>query len=93
MSEQKLSHDVKGLACRAERQDCVETDLDTEKKFCCVEGSQEHLASIILNEWSLKQLGLFLDLASWPTEQSKEKGFGKRGDQDTDGDSGRAPWS
>ncbi len=31
-----------------------------------IEGSQEHLASIVLNWWSLKQSGLFLDLASWP---------------------------
>ncbi len=66
MSEQKLSHEVKGMACRAERQDSVETDLGkTTKKFCCVEGSQEQLASIILNGWSLKQSGLLLDLASW----------------------------
>ncbi len=36
------------------------------KKICCVEGSHENLASIILNGWSLKQSGLFLDLASWP---------------------------
>ncbi len=34
-----------------------------QKKFCCVEDSQEHLASIVLNGWSLKQSGLFLDLA------------------------------
>ncbi len=39
---------------------------DYKKEFCCVECSQEHLASIILNGWSLKQSGLFLDLASWP---------------------------
>ncbi len=38
----------------------------TTKKISCIESSQEHLASIILNGWSLKQSGLFLDLASWP---------------------------
>ncbi len=37
-----------------------------QKKICCVEDSQEHLASIVLNGWSLKQSGLLLDLASWP---------------------------
>ncbi len=37
-----------------------------KKTLCCVEGSQEHLAFIILNGWSLKQSGLLLDLASWP---------------------------
>ncbi len=57
-------YEVKGMACRAERQDCIETDLGkTTKKICCVEGSQEYLASIVLNGWSLKQSGLFLDLA------------------------------
>ncbi len=56
--------EVKGMACRAERQDSVETNLGkTTKQFCCVEGSQEYLASIVLNGWSLKQSGLFLDLA------------------------------
>ncbi len=42
------------------------SEEDYKKKFCFVESSQEHLASIILNGWSLKQSGLFLDLASWP---------------------------
>ncbi len=66
MSEQKLNHEVKGMAWRTERQDCVETDLGkTTKKICCVECSQEHLASIILNGWSLELSVLFLDLASW----------------------------
>ncbi len=32
---------------------------DYKKIICCVEGSQEHLTSIILNGWSLKQSGLF----------------------------------
>ncbi len=61
--------EVKRMACRAERQDSVETDLGkTTQKCCCapVEGSQEHLASIMLNGWSLIQSGLFLDLASRP---------------------------
>ncbi len=35
----------------------------TKKKISCIESPQEHLASIILNGWSLKQSGLFLDLA------------------------------
>ncbi len=38
------------MACRAERQVSVETDLGkTTKKIFCVEISQENLASIILN--------------------------------------------
>jgi len=66
MPEQKVSHEVKEMACRAERQDCVETDLRKTTTKTSVEGSHEHLASIALNGWSLKQSGLFLDLASWP---------------------------
>ncbi len=36
------------------------------KKFCCTEDSQKRVASIIHNRRSLKQPGLFLELASWP---------------------------
>ncbi len=49
-SEQKTNHEVKGMACRAERQHCVETHVwgRLQKMFCCPEGSQKHVASIIL---------------------------------------------
>ncbi len=68
MSEQKLSPEVKGMAFRTERQDCVwdRSGKDYKKKKLLCWSSQEHLASVILNGWSLKQSGLFLDLASWP---------------------------
>ncbi len=66
MSEQNLSHEVKGMACRSETGLCWDRSGEDNIFFCCVEGSQENLASIILNGWSLKQSGLFLDLASWP---------------------------
>ena len=36
------------------------------KKFCFIEGSQKHVVSITFNGRSLKQPGLFLELASWP---------------------------
>ncbi len=38
-----------------------------QKTLCCVEGSHEHLAS-------MKQSGLFLDLASWPNWAIKGEG-------------------
>ncbi len=36
------------------------------KKFCFIEGSQNHVASIIHNGRHLEQLEVFLKLASWP---------------------------
>ncbi len=44
ISEQKTSHEVKGTACRAQRQDCFEAQIwgRLQKDFCCTEGSQEH---------------------------------------------------
>ena len=36
------------------------------KAFCFIEGSQKHVVSVTLNGRSLKQPGLFLELAFWP---------------------------
>ncbi len=36
-----------------------------QKKICCIEVSQKHVVSVTLNGRSLKQPGLFLELASW----------------------------
>ncbi len=36
------------------------------KKICFIEGSQKHVVSVTLNGRSLKQLGFFLELVSWP---------------------------
>ena len=36
------------------------------KKICFIEGSQKHVVSVTLNGRSLKQPGLFLELAFWP---------------------------
>uniref|UniRef100_A0A8C1B6M5 Connector enhancer of kinase suppressor of Ras 2 n=2 Tax=Cyprinus carpio TaxID=7962 RepID=A0A8C1B6M5_CYPCA len=45
-AKRKPSHEVKGTACRAQRQDCIETQIwgRLQKKFCCTECSQEHSA-------------------------------------------------
>ncbi len=44
ISERKPSHEVKGTACRAQTQECIEAQIcgRLQKKFCCTEGSQEH---------------------------------------------------
>ncbi len=46
------------------------------KKFCSIEGSQNHAVSVTLNLRSLKQPGFFLGWPPVQTEQLMEKGFG-----------------
>ncbi len=62
------SPEVKRTACRVQKQVCVEPHIwgRVQKKFCCIEGSQNHVLSVNLNGRRLKQPGLFLELASWP---------------------------
>ncbi len=65
--EQRPSPDVKKTACIAQRQDCIKPHIwesVKKKQFCCIEGSQKHVASIIHNGRCLEQPGLFLELAS-----------------------------
>ncbi len=68
ISEQRPSPGVKRTVCRAQKQVCVKRHIwgRVQKKFCCIEGSKKHVASITLNGRSLEQPGLFLELASWP---------------------------
>ncbi len=44
ISEWKPSHEVKGTACRAQRQDCIKAQIwgRLHKNVFCTEGSQEH---------------------------------------------------
>jgi hypothetical protein len=50
MSEQKPSHEVKGIVRRAPRQDCVEAQIwgRVPKHFCTIEGPKNTVASISL---------------------------------------------
>ncbi len=68
MSEQKPSPEVKITACIAQRQVWVKRHIwgRVQKKIYFIEGSQKHVVSVTLNGRSLKQPGLFLELASWP---------------------------
>ncbi len=42
----------KKTACRAQRQDWIKLHIwgKVQKQFCCIEGSQKHVASIILED-------------------------------------------
>ncbi len=54
---------------RAQKQVCVKPHICGRVQiyfFCCIEGSQKHVAFIIHNGRHLEQLELFLELASWP---------------------------
>ena len=61
MSEQKLSHQVVGIICRAQRQDCVEAQIlvRVPKPVCSIESPH----SWFLNGRSLEPPRLFLELA------------------------------
>jgi hypothetical protein len=73
MSEQKPSHEVKGIVPRAERQDCVEAQIcgKVAKHFCSVEGHQEHSG---LHHYSMEEVELS------QTGQTGEKGLGQEGE-------------
>ncbi len=57
---------LRSKACRAQKQVCVKPHISRRVQKCLIEWSQMHLVSVTLNGRSLKQPGLFLDLASWP---------------------------
>ncbi len=61
MSEQKPKPEVKRTACRDQKQVCHTSGEAFRKNS----GSQNHVVSVTLNGRSLKQPGLFLELASW----------------------------
>ncbi len=65
MSELKPSHEVQGIVCRPQIQDCIAAQIwgRLQKKFCSIEGSQKHVVSVTLNGRGLTQPGLFLELA------------------------------
>ena len=75
MSEQKPSHEVKGIVRRAPRQDCVEAQIwgRLPKQFYSIEGPQEHsdlflfyLTFISLGK-SVKNKLLFTMTSYWGT--------------------------
>ncbi len=45
------------------------------KKFSFIEGSQKHVVSVNINRRSLKEAGLFLELAPWPNWATDGEGL------------------
>ena len=87
MLEQKPSHEVKGIVCRAPRQDCHRSGEGYQNISAALKVPKNTVASIIL-KW--KKFGTTKTLPGL-TEQSGEKGLGQGGDQEPDGHSDRAP--
>jgi hypothetical protein len=65
MSEQKPSHEVKGIVRRALRQDCGDTSGEGYKKnYAALKVPKNRVASIL--KWrSLEPPRLFLELSAW----------------------------
>jgi hypothetical protein len=68
MSEQKPSHEVKGIVRRAPRQDCVEAQIwvRVPKHFCSTEGPRTQWPPSLLNGIRLELPRLFGELAARP---------------------------
>ena len=67
MSEQKQSHEVEGIVCRAPRQDCVEAQIygRVPTQYVTFKVPKNTVVSL-LNRRSLIPPRLFLELTAWP---------------------------
>ena len=87
MSEQKPSHEVKGIVSRAPRRNCVKAQTweGYQEMSAALKVPNNTVASIIL-KW--KNFGR---LTLTQTEQLGDKSFCQGGDQEPDGHPDRAP--
>jgi hypothetical protein len=67
MLEQKPSHEVEGIVSRAQRQDCVSTDLGkgTKTFLLHLRAPRRQWPPSFLNGRNLELPRLFIELAAW----------------------------